>query len=168
MAEGSETIPAVVVAHARVADAPERQVFAAHMLHHIIETYAPRDGGIEHVALFVSGGQGIIVASNEPLEASKSRLAAMAARAEIQETLDGDTLVGLLDRIVLSGPTLDRFIAETEMDRGVPELSTDNNLYLEYATPKGNVMNYHASISQMVDLLRSYRSDEAVTRHLAP
>lgn len=122
----------------------------------------------EHVALFVSGGQGIIVASNEPLEASKSRLAAMAARAEIQETLDGDTLVGLLDRIVLSGPTLDRFIAETEMDRGVPELSTDNNLYLEYATPKGNVMNYHASISQMVDLLRSYRSDEAVTRHLAP
>lgn len=119
-----------------------------------------------HVALFVSGGQGIIVSSNEPLEASRSRLSAMARRPEIRETLDGHMLVDLLDRIVLSGPTLDRFIAETEMEPGVPELSTDNNLYLEYATPKGNVMNYHSSISEMVDLLRSYRAEDAVKRHV--
>lgn len=119
-----------------------------------------------HVALFVSGGQGIIVASNEPLEASRARLAALSARPAIGETLDGYTLVDLLDRIVLSGASLDRFIDETEMGAEVPELSTDNNLYLEYATPKGNVMNYHASISAMVDLLRSYRADDAVARHL--
>jgi len=85
----------------------------------------------------------------------------------VQETLDGHSLLSLLDRVMLSGPALDRFIDETEMDADVPALSTDNNLYLEYATPKGNVMNYHRSISAMVDVLKSYRPEDAVTRHLS-
>ncbi|MCA9623687.1 MAG: fused MFS/spermidine synthase, partial [Myxococcales bacterium] len=120
----------------------------------------------DHVALFVSGGQGIIVASGQPLVASAPRLDALAKRPEIAATLGGETFPSLLERIVIEGESLDRFIAETPMDPGTPEVSTDENLYLEYATPKGNVMSYGTSITQMVDLLTSYRPPDASRIHL--
>jgi spermidine synthase len=120
----------------------------------------------DHVALFVSGGQGIIVASRTPLMASRSRLAGLTQEQAIAASLDGSTLLELLDRLTISGAALDRFIAETPMGPEVPELSTDENLYLEYATPKGNVMNYDRSITAMVALLKSYRPAEALSAHL--
>ena len=122
----------------------------------------------DHVALFVSGGQGIIVAGMQPLVASKSRLAEMSRQPAIAETLASATDLGqLLGRLLISDAELDRFIAETDLD-GAPALSTDENLYLEYATPKGNVMSYDASIRQMVATLTSYHVDGAIDRHLGP
>ncbi len=123
----------------------------------------------EHVALFISGGQGIVVCANRPLIASRKRLAELDARPDIQETLAiNGTLDALLGRLVLSGEQLDRFIAESTQADGGPVLSTDENLYLEYATPKGNVMSYHDSIQAMFRLLMSYRDEAAVARHLGP
>ncbi len=114
-----------------------------------------------HVALFVSGGQGIVVLSGAPLVASRARLAELSERPGVAETLGGvHGLETLLERAVLSGQALDRFIAEHAAD--APEASTDDNLFLEYATPKGNVMSYDASIDAMQKLLMSYRAGEAV------
>jgi spermidine synthase len=117
-----------------------------------------------HLALFVAGNQGIIVASPAPLSASRSDLAALSARPEVVETLgEARSLEALLDHLMISGPELDRFLEETS---GPPVISTDDNLYLEYQTPKGNVMDYHASLARTIGLLSQYRERAAVGRHL--
>ncbi len=118
-----------------------------------------------NVALFVGGAQGIIVASQVPLTASKGALEKLEARDGIRDTLGGAKLDSLLDQLILSGAELDRFIADSE---GLTVVSTDDNLYLEYATPKGNVLDYDASIRAMISLLKSYRNPNAVALHSAP
>ncbi|WP_437874988.1 fused MFS/spermidine synthase [Sorangium sp. So ce513] len=120
-----------------------------------------------HVALFVGGAQGILVASDAPLVASEARLAALDARPELQATLAGERLADLLGDLVASGEDLDRFIADAAEDGG-PIVSTDDNLYLEYATPKGNVLPYGASLDATLTLLGRYRTPSPRARHLAP
>ncbi|WP_338046549.1 fused MFS/spermidine synthase [Polyangium spumosum] len=118
-----------------------------------------------HVALFVGGSQGILVASERPLVASRAELDRLAKLPAIQETLGGATLPGLLDELVASGEDLDRFVAETE---GEPIVSTDDNLFLEYATPKGNVLDYWQSLRETQALLDRYRTKDPAARHLGP
>ncbi|WP_437314163.1 fused MFS/spermidine synthase [Sorangium sp. So ce385] len=120
-----------------------------------------------HVALFVGGAQGILVASAAPLIASEARLAALDARPALQATLAGARLADLLDDLVTSGDDLDRLVADAAEDGG-PILSTDDNLYLEYATPKGNVLPYGASLDAALALLSRYRTPAPRARHLGP
>ncbi|WP_437332632.1 fused MFS/spermidine synthase [Sorangium sp. So ce394] len=120
-----------------------------------------------HVALFVGGAQGILVASAAPLVASEARLAALDARPALQATLAGARLADLLDDLVTSGDDLDRLVADAAEDGG-PILSTDDNLYLEYATPKGNVLPYGASLDAALALLSRYRTPAPRARHLGP
>ncbi|WP_437586551.1 fused MFS/spermidine synthase [Sorangium sp. So ce1000] len=120
-----------------------------------------------HVALFVGGAQGILVASGAPLVASQARLAGLDARPSLQATLAGARLEDLLDALVTSGDDLDRLVADAAEDGG-PILSTDDNLYLEYATPKGNVLPYGASLDATLALLERYRTPAPRARHLAP
>ncbi|MDI1478364.1 fused MFS/spermidine synthase [Polyangium sp. y55x31] len=118
-----------------------------------------------HVALFVGGSQGILVASARPLVASRAELDRLATVPAIRETLGKGTLPGLLDELVASGEELDRFVAETE---GKPIVSTDDNLFLEYATPKGNVLDYWQSLHETLAMLDQYRTPNPATRHLGP
>ncbi|WP_437567457.1 fused MFS/spermidine synthase [Sorangium sp. So ce542] len=120
-----------------------------------------------HVALFVGGAQGILVASAAPLIASEARLAALDARPALEATLAGARLADLLDDLVTSGDDLDRLVADAAEDGG-PILSTDDNLYLEYATPKGNVLPYGASLDAALALLSRYRTPAPRARHLGP
>lgn len=124
-------------------------------------------GVFPHVALFVGGSQGILVASGEPLVASAAHLKAMSERPALRETLGGLELPAMLDEIVASGPELDRYVRDAEADGG-PILSTDDNLYLEYATPKGNVLEYAASLASTLDSLKPYRTPNVRERHLGP
>jgi spermidine synthase len=123
---------------------------------------------LPHVALFVGGSQGILVASAEPLVASKSRLDRLAERPEVRATMSGLHLEELLGELVSSGEDLDRLIAESAAGDGGALLSTDDNLYLEYATPKGNVLDYHASLRATLELLDRYRTPNVKERHLGP
>ena len=118
-----------------------------------------------HVALFVGGSQGILVASARPLVASRAELDRLATAPAIRETLGAGTLPGLLDELVASGEELDRFVAETP---GEPIVSTDDNLFLEYATPKGNVLNYWQSLRETLAMLDGYRTPNPAARHLGP
>lgn len=122
-------------------------------------------GVFPHVALFVGGAQGILVASTDPLVASRARLNKLSAEAGIRETLGNASMLTLFDELVASEEDLDRFISETP-DK--PFVSTDDNLFLEYATPKGNVLDYHASLRETIDLLMSYKTKDAVERHVGP
>lgn len=119
---------------------------------------------LPHVALFVGGSQGILVASTEPLVASKSRLDRLAESPSIRATMSGLHLEELLGELVASGEELDHFVRESE----VSILSTDDNLYLEYATPKGNVLDYHVSLRATLALLDQYRTPHVKERHLGP
>ena len=120
-----------------------------------------------HVALFVGGAQGILVASGEPLIASSSRLAKFEESDRLQKTLGGIHLVDTLDELVTSEEDLDRFVKESEPDGGAI-ISTDDNLYLEYATPKGNVLVYDTSLRDTLSLLENYRTKDPRGRHLRP
>jgi spermidine synthase len=125
-------------------------------------------GVFAHVALFVGGAQGILVASDAPLVASAAHLAALEMRPEIQATLAGARMADLLDELVASEGDLDRFVLESQgQDEPVPT-STDDNLYLEYATPKGNVLNYDTSLREALALLDRYRTRDPRGRHLVP
>jgi spermidine synthase len=117
-----------------------------------------------HVALFEGGAQGILVASARPLVASSTRLAGLDARPELARTLGQAKLEALLAEMVASEGDLDRLVAE----EGGDTISTDDNLYLEYATPKGNVLEYRSSLASTLDLLAQYRTKEPARRHLGP
>ena len=62
---------------------------------------------------------------------------------------------------------LDRFVRDSEQEGG-PVISTDENLYLEHATPKGNVLSYSKSLNGMIALLHGYRIAQPAQRHLKP
>jgi spermidine synthase len=120
-----------------------------------------------HVALFEGGSQGILVASQTPLVASRARLERLGARAEVTETLDGAKLESLLGELLLSDTELDALVADVAATEGGPILSTDDNLFLEYATPKGNVLEYKRSLEDTLALLERYRTPNVRARHLA-
>jgi spermidine synthase len=86
----------------------------------------------------------------------------------IRSTLgEGVRLPDLFGEMMFSGPELDRFVRDAEADGG-PIVSTDDNLYLEYATPKGNVLDYGASLRATLDLFEQYRTPDPKGRHLVP
>jgi spermidine synthase len=118
-----------------------------------------------HVALFVGGSQGILVASDKPLHASRENLKRLSESAAIHSTLAGTEMPALFNELVASEAELERFVNETE---GEPIISTDDNLFLEYATPKGNVLEYWKSLNETVAMLNQYRTKDPAERHLGP
>ncbi|NUO52475.1 MAG: fused MFS/spermidine synthase [Polyangiaceae bacterium] len=125
-------------------------------------------GVFKHVALFEGGAQGILVASDHPLVASRARLERLDQDPAIRETTGGPPLSELLEEIITSEGDLDRFCEEVAKEDGGPIISTDDNLYLEYATPKGNVLNYDKSLAEMLGLITKYRTEDPMARHLGP
>jgi spermidine synthase len=124
-----------------------------------------------HVALFYGGGQGVLVASQAPLRASRARLAALEARPSVKASEPfGRPLPALLDDVLVLGAGLDRFLAESAAEAGEPVeslVSTDDNLYLEYATPRGNVLPWDAR-ERLVERIRRFHDPAAVAALLVP
>ncbi len=125
-------------------------------------------GVFAHAALFVGGAQGILVASDAPLLASSARLAGLERRPALAQTLGGRRMVDLFDELLASEEDLDRFVRESREGEDPLPVSTDDNLYLEYATPKGNVMGYDASLRETLRMLEAYRTKDPKARHLGP
>jgi spermidine synthase len=124
-----------------------------------------------HVALFYGGGQGILVASEQPFAASLSRLRALEARPEIKRVLpDERHLTELTGDILALDTGLDAFLAAMAQAAGVKPsdlVSTDQSLYLEYATPRGNVLPWTTRDALVRDIWR-YRDDDAVNALFVP
>lgn len=118
-----------------------------------------------HVALFYAGGQGILVASGEPLRASQQAATALSTRPAIRETLaEGSSLIDLMQYLLLTGSGLDDYLAAEATRSGLtPEtlVSTDDNLYLEYATPKANVLPWEHRYVLLRELERFRRPGAA-------
>jgi spermidine synthase len=124
-----------------------------------------------HVTLFYGGGQGILVASDAPLVTSKARIEALEQTPLVAATIPLQRpLLSLLNDVLVSDEGLDRFLADTAAEAGEPVerlLSTDGNLYLEYATPRGNILPWSAR-EDLVKDLRRYHDPKAVAAMLGP
>jgi spermidine synthase len=124
-----------------------------------------------HVALFYGGGQGILVASMQPLLASESRVAELQAHPQVLANTPGERpLMDLLDDILVADADLDQFLLDSAREAGQPlsELvSTDGNLYLEYATPRGNVLPWSAR-EDLVRKISEFKGDVSISGLRAP
>jgi spermidine synthase len=124
-----------------------------------------------HVALFYGGGQGILVASMTPLRASKERLQALEALPSMAGVKpEQRQLSELLGDVLATGSELDDFIEESARQAKVPVdelVSTDQSLYLEYATPRGNVLPWSTREALIADILR-FRDERAIAGLLVP
>jgi spermidine synthase len=123
-----------------------------------------------HVALYVHGHQGIIVAAEKSLYMSRARAEALGSRPDVAALLEGASLADLAGDLLLMDDALDRFVADSAIEAQIPAealLSTDDNLYLEYATPKNNISRV-PSIFQTIDMVVHYRPRDLPMRHLQP
>jgi spermidine synthase len=124
-----------------------------------------------HVTLFYGGGQGILVASDAQLVASKARVQALEQTPAVAATIPHTrALLDLFNDVLLSDAGLDRYLAAAAAAAGEPltqMISTDGNLYLEYATPHGNVLPW-STREDLVEELRRYRDPSAVAGMLGP
>ena len=101
---------------------------------------------------------------------SRARADELASRPSVAALLQGASLADLAGDLLLIDDALDRFVADAAADARIPALelvSTDDNLYLEYATPKNNTGRV-PSIFQTMDLIKQYRPHDLAVKHLQP
>ncbi len=112
----------------------------------------------EHVALFLGGGQGILVASPKPLQASKAKLVSLSQRAGFAGVLpDGRALDELINDVLVMDSGLDDFLDDVARKHPLAAsrlISNDDNLFLEYRTPRGNVLPWSTREALVQDLTR--------------
>ena len=123
-----------------------------------------------HVALYAHGHQGIIMAAEKPLFMSRARADELASRPSGAALLQGASLADLAGDLLLIDDTLDRFVTDAAAEAQISVeqlLSTDDNLYLEYATPKNNIGRV-PSIFQTMDMIKRYRPLDLAVKHLQP
>jgi spermidine synthase len=124
-----------------------------------------------HVALFYGGRQGILVASQRPLQASKRRLERLEERPDVLATEPhGRKLASLIEDVLVVDAGLDAFLDESAAEAGISRdelLATDENLYLEYRTPRGNVLPWEARERLVADIER-HKNQAAIDALLIP
>ena len=109
----------------------------------------------EYVWLYFVGSQGIIVATNSPDARPTAQNAALIDATPALKGLlasIGGSARDLLQTRLLDPAATDLFLSSF----GMPApfwVSTDDNLKLEYSTPKGNVLDGAASIERNIELL---------------
>jgi hypothetical protein len=118
-----------------------------------------------HVWLYVIGGQGIIVATNDPAAVPQARnadlLRSTPALKPLLEIFQRDP-VTLLQARMMDPAGTDRFLNAF----GVPAevwVSTDDNLFLEYSTPKGNAADGSKSFESNIRFIVQHASGGSET-----
>lgn len=117
-----------------------------------------------HVALFYGGGQGVLVASLEPLRASAGRYAELSrSPAAVRVLPPGRSPREILDDCLVVGAGVDTFIDEMLEISKRPRsrlVSTDDNVLLEFSTPRSNVLPWNSKDTLLADLRRHRRPAE--------
>ena len=133
-------------------------------LHHtklndLLSVLASVRSEFKYVWLYEIGGQGIIVATNDYDRRPEQRYADLISNTSgLKEVLKiYDRPVNeLSQKILLEPESLDRFLLK--VSSGDPEawVSTDDNLYLEYETPKGNVLDGAKSLASNLEMIKKF------------
>ncbi|MBN2399878.1 MAG: fused MFS/spermidine synthase [Candidatus Aminicenantes bacterium] len=140
-------------------------------LHHIspydvLVTIATVRSVFPHVRLFFGGSQGVIVASQEPLQIPFQKLLGMnrgRPSTFIANISPFQNVFCLLGEELLGEQGINRFLASYLKKFGseLTELtSNDNNMFLEYSTPQGNVRNYLETLRGNVMTLLPFHEQE--------
>ena len=112
----------------------------------------------DYVWLYFIGGQGMIIAANDPgARPSAANVAKIDASPGLQQLLAqiGGSARSLVETRLLDPAATDLFLSSF----GLPAplwVSTDDNLNLEYSTPKGNVLDGVASLQRTLELMRRF------------
>jgi hypothetical protein len=98
-----------------------------------------------HVAFFLGPEQGLLIASSSPLELDNRQLQAFDRSPAIRHELDmihARTISSLLGEVIVYDQGYRNALSRLSRQFGVRDnlISTDANPYLEYQTPKGNVL----------------------------
>lgn len=106
----------------------------------------------KYVWFYVSGGQGIVVASNSE-DAAPRELQKQVLKNTMR---DSDLTIKDLEGRLLADPKqIDAMLSSFDPTMQAL-LSTDNNLYLEYSTPKGNALRYDTVPMILKLLMKKY------------
>lgn len=112
-----------------------------------------------YVWLYVIGGQGMIIASNsasrQPSRDNANQLDQSSTLKPFLNLQPGNSALGLLNALLLKPENVDKLLSAfgTEPDYWV---STDDNMHLEYSTPKGNALPDDGTIQVNVEFFRKY------------
>ena len=151
--------------HARLAAGGVLQQWV--QLHRLLETdiatiLTTLEDEFPNVWLYFLGKQGILVACIDNCAPNKQALSVLDQSIELSSTLklfDGHAAQVLKGRI-LTPISLRRLVQDAQgknRSRLGPFVATDDNLTLEYSTPKGNVRNYDESLDQNLRYLDRYK-----------
>jgi spermidine synthase len=139
-------------------------------LHHlaveeVASTLATARSEFAHVWLYVSGSQGVMVACDGGCEPSRENLAAIDGASGARAALSpAQSAARLVADLWLAPEGVDRFLADLAA-RGLASdqlVSTDDNLLLESAAPRGSVLDYQSSLESNEALLRVYARASAL------
>jgi hypothetical protein len=134
-------------------------------LHHlspldVLSVMSTARAEFRYVSLYELGGQGVLVATNDAVRANPSpeAIALLTGSAQLKDVrrIAGREIASLTDDTLLGPDGVDRYIADVGID-GSLWLSTDNNLALEYSSPKANVNDSASSYATNRALLAKYR-----------
>jgi spermidine synthase len=111
-----------------------------------------------HMALFVGGGQGILVGSAEPLAIDYGLQARLRADPRFRQALVGAQLLAgeplaMLNDLYLFEDNLTAFVA----DENAAQVSSDAYPFLEYSTPRGNQLPYSILANHKLLEVRRFR-----------
>jgi predicted membrane-bound spermidine synthase len=109
------------------------------------------------VWLYFPAGQGVIVACRHDCRPTPQTLAALTSNDITRQNLRGfGGHEKMLERILLDPAGTDRLLANLARAGLPPEdlVSTDDNMQLEFSTPKGNVRPYAESLRSNLEFLR--------------
>ncbi len=112
------------------------------------------------VHLYSIGGQGILIAQKSPdRTAPQAAISLMQARLGLMAMFNEVNLdpSRFSDGLILSSSDTDRLI-KSFVNSSEFVISTDDNQFLEYSTPKGNALNAGQSINQLKEFLSRFSS----------
>ncbi|HEY5962108.1 MAG TPA: fused MFS/spermidine synthase, partial [Polyangiaceae bacterium] len=115
------------------------------------------------VWLYFLGKQGILIACKHDCAPTEAAVNLLEATPRLNKTLAyfPDGVDAVLRGRLLTPDGVERLIDDYQSTSGLDEqalLSTDDNLYLEYSTPKGNVREYDESIADNEAFLARFRA----------
>lgn len=116
------------------------------------------------VNLYSFGGQGIIIAEKMPDRiAPQTAISLMQAQPGLMDMFKAVNLdpSNISNGLILSSSDTDQLISKfTNSSEFV--ISTDDNMFLEYSTPKGNALDAVKSMNQITQTLQQYSSQKSV------
>jgi spermidine synthase len=123
-----------------------------------------------HVLLAVVEHQGIIIAGTKPLTVTHQHMRELERLGYVKDALAGRRPLDLVRGIVLDESGIDAFVHDVAEENGLlaPRLvSTDENLFLEYATPRANVPTADDTPDTLA-YLAAYRRSDLLKTHVLP